>query len=439
MEYLLSALYTLVDVSCLFLFLSAFAVPRFDRCKQWLLYGVCFSLIYLIICLNMTLFEYNALLKIVLVLSCEFLFGRILYVKISTVYVFLLVLLEYLLTYLLSFIGLYLSALVCGVSVPEFRNGPPVAFIISSVVYYFLQVLFILSIKKLIGNRNILNGDLKKHSLQVLLYVLFPLASFVMLLVLLRVTSKQGLSDGFMIGCCWMIFIANAAILYLLDQTEKVRQSREQLISLNQQLQLQEKNAKDLARLHSSQRKQIHDFRAHLNVLDQLLSSQQLDAAKHYIQSVSEQQSERIFLVNCHHAILDALFNAKASEAMRKGIDLHFEVNDLASLPLKEADLTVLISNLFDNAIEACERCSTYRNIQIRAFIERGCFHFIIRNTSLPVTIRNDDIPSTKEEPYLHGYGLANIKAILKKYKVEYTMFYHNGYFQFVFEILLST
>lgn len=87
----------------------------------------------------MTLFEYSMSLKVVLVLACGFLFGRILYTNISTPYVFLLVLLEYLLTYLFSFIGLHLSALVCGVSVPEFRYGPPAAFIISSVIYYFCK------------------------------------------------------------------------------------------------------------------------------------------------------------------------------------------------------------------------------------------------------------------------------------------------------------
>lgn len=438
MEYLLSALYTIVDVACLLLFLSAFAAPRFVRHKQWLLSGAYFTTIYLILCLNMTLFEYNMSLKVTLVLACGFLFGRILYTNISTPYVFFLVLLEYLLTYLFSFIGLHLSALVCGVSVPEFRYGPPAAFIISSVIYYFLQVLFILSIGKMVSSRKILKGNLKSHPIQAILYVLFPLASFIMLLVLLRATSKQGLPDGFMIACCWMIFIANAAILYLLDQSEKERLNREQLLSLNQQLQLQEKNAKELVGLYSSQRKQIHDFRAHLNMLDQLLCSQQYDAANHYIHSVSAQQTERIFLVNCHHAVLDALFNSKASEAMRKDIDLHFEVNDLSPLSLNEADLTVLLSNLIDNAIEGCERCPSYREIQIRAFIERGCFHFIIRNTSLPVTILNGEIPSTKADPHLHGYGLANIKAILKKYNAEYTMFYHNGYFQFVFELLLS-
>lgn len=44
MEYLLSALYTIVDVACLLLFLSAFAAPRFVRHKQWLLSGAYYTI-----------------------------------------------------------------------------------------------------------------------------------------------------------------------------------------------------------------------------------------------------------------------------------------------------------------------------------------------------------------------------------------------------------
>ena len=101
-----------------------------------------------------------------------------------------------------------------------------------------------------------------------------------MLLVLLRITSRQGLSEGAIIGCCWMIFIANVAILYLLDQMERNRQSREKLLALDQQIQLQGKNIEEACNLYSNQRKQIHDFRAHLDMLKQLLDDQQFDAAE---------------------------------------------------------------------------------------------------------------------------------------------------------------
>lgn len=232
--------------------------------------------------------------------------------------------------------------------------------------------------------------------------------------------------------------MANAAILYLLDQVKREEQNREKLLALNQQLQMQRKNMEETCNLYSTQRKQVHDFRAHLDMIKQLLDDQQFVAAESYLDSILKQQSERIFLVNCHHPVLNALFNSKASEAIRQNIDVHFEVNDLSGLMIDAIDLTVLLSNLIDNAIEGCKKCAQNRSIQIQANMKASQFSFIIRNTALPVKIINNEIPSTKSSLHLHGFGLSNIKAILNKYCGEYAMSYKDGYFQFIFEIPLN-
>ena len=120
-------------------------------------------------------------------------------------------------------------------------------------------------------------------------------------------------------------------------------------------------------------------------------------------------------LVDSHHPILNALFNTKAETAARKQIEIRFAVNDLSSLPFDQADLTVLLANLLDNAIEACEKCNSPRSIEVRALKEDD-FFFSVRNTSLPVVIRDGHIPTTKPDPRLHGFGLPNVKAIVEKY-----------------------
>ena len=62
-------------------------------------------------------------------------------------------------------------------------------------------------------------------------------------------------------------------------------------------------------------------------------------------------------------------------------------------------------------------------------------FFISVRNTSEPVVIISGSIPTTKPEPQMHGFGLANIRLILEKYSGEYTMFYENGWFQFTADI----
>lgn len=436
MEYFLSLIYTIIDVGCILIFLDAFSDRRFNGVKYWKL--ACLYIVSgcFIIYIYMSFLNYNSLLKTILILLCSMVFGRFLYKSISTIYLLFVLVLEYTLTYTLSFVNLYISALVCGVSVEVFQQQEKLApYVISSAIYYFLEITVILIISKVVKRRRKLKDGFKQNSAQALLYLSFPVASFAMLMILLRIASKQGLSDKFIILSCWIIFIANIAILYLLDQMEQQRQNNERLLALSQQLQFQEKNIKEISSLYSSQRKQVHDFRAHLNTLTELLENAHYDDAKKYLKSISEQHNERVFLVNCHNTVLDAIFNLKASEALKKNINIHFEVNNLSQLSLDPIDLTVLLSNLLDNAIEGCEKIHSGREIQICASLERKCFRFIVRNTSLPVRITNGEIVSTKSNSSLHGYGLINVKAILDKYNGEYTMSYKNGYFQFIFEL----
>lgn len=231
-----------------------------------------------------------------------------------------------------------------------------------------------------------------------------------MLVILLYVTSGHNIEEVVSAGCCILIFISNIAVLFLLEQMEYAASEREQLLTLNQQIQLQSKSMDSASALYSAQRKKAHDFRAHLNILNRLMKNQEYTEAEKYLEKITEQQTDRLFLVNTHHPILDALFNTKAAEATQKKINIDFEVNDLSKLPFDSSDMVVLLSNLLDNAIEACQQYEKEdKTIHVMAISQKD-FFISIRNTSAPVVILNGSIPTTKPEPQLHGFGLANIQ-----------------------------
>lgn len=207
-----------------------------------------------------------------------------------------------------------------------------------------------------------------------------------------------------------------------------------QLFSLGQQLEVQVRSMESASKLFSEQRKKVHDYRSHLNTLRVLLQNHEYEQAEVYLNSVSKQQTERLFLVNTHHSILDALFNTKASEAIQEGIEIDFRVNDLSMLPFEAADMVVLLSNLLDNAIEANRSYCGSKKIHVTALWKKS-FLFSIRNTSNPVRIENNTIQTTKPDPQLHGFGLSNVKLILEKYNGDFTMDYEDNWFQFTGEI----
>ena len=52
-------------------------------------------------------------------------------------------------------------------------------------------------------------------------------------------------------------------------------------------------------------------------------------------------------------------------------------------------------------------------------------------NTTDIVQINDDHIPTTKQDPLLHGFGIGNVKDILEKYHAEYLFNYDDGRFIF--------
>ena len=170
-----------------------------------------------------------------------------------------------------------------------------------------------------------------------------------------------------------------------------------------------------------------------------MLAQGKVEDASKYLEQLKIQQTERILLVNSHHPTIDAILNQAGYEAQSNDIDIQFVLNDLSKVGIPVVDLTVVMSNLLDNAIEGCQRlpADQKRRILVKAIYteaQPNSLFFSVMNSSLPLTIVGDHLPSTKHPPELHGYGLPNVLSILKSYNAEYVMTCEDGHFLFAVE-----
>lgn len=434
MDDLLSFLYTVIDTLSLVFFLDAFATRRWDNWKFKLGVGCFAALLFWVLQVPFVFFGRDQAMKIGMILLSYTISARVLYKEISDKMLLLLVCIEYLVTYYLSFGLGMMGAFICGVDGESFQTSFPRAMVYGGI-NYSTELFLAYTFRRVMRKRSFSGRPNRLTGVRSWLYFLFPSTSVVMLVLLLYMTTGKNASEMMVIAAaCGLIFATNVAVLYLLERMEKTVENQERVLALEQQLQFQAKNMESASQLYTAQRHKVHDFRAHLNTLQGLLENQEYDAAEQYLNSVTQEQTDRLFLVNSHHAILDALFNTKATEAIQKGIEIDFELNDLSTLPFDVSDMVVLFSNLLDNAIEACEKINSNRVIRVSAVLKQS-FLFSIRNTTLPVEIKNDTIKTTKPNAHLHGFGLSNIKLILNKYHADFVMDYEDGWFQFTGEI----
>lgn len=272
MDALISLVYTIIDSVCVCLFLDAFASHRW-RDHRFLV-GVIVQtiLMYASIEFNAAFLNRNQIIKILLILLSCFIVARALYKNITGKFLLFLIIIEYLLTYSLSFAAGMLATAVCGMDAQTFQADKTLS-LIYGISYYSAELFIIALFRKIMLQRMTSRPRSHAQHSQLILYFLFPCASFVMLVILLYVTSGHNIEEFVSAGCCILIFISNVAVLFLLERMEYAASEREQLLTLNQQIQLQSKSMASASELYSAQRKKVHDFRAHLNILNQLMKS----------------------------------------------------------------------------------------------------------------------------------------------------------------------
>ena len=136
-------------------------------------------------------------------------------------------------------------------------------------------------------------------------------------------------------------------------------------------------------------------------------------------------------LVLCDNDIINVILALKHEE-MKKH-DITFEVNvkcELSDIPVTDRELTSVITNLLDNAMEACIKCETQRKVIITFGKQQGFYIIKVQNSFREdVYIPNSvaDAFTTKDDKESHGLGLRLINTISKRYDGNFSMYEDDG------------
>lgn len=410
MEYCLSLLYVAMDELGLIWCMDAFMERRYKDWKFWVTFTISMAVSFYLF--NFIVSGITVLH--ILIAYAMFFIWSYLFFKVTSITLLVLVVLLYgLVSYFISFSVIGASAYLLGISIQNLRQTY-FPFIASSIINYLLLLLICSIVKKI--------HPLKRASSIrwpiLFLTFLFPLASFVVLLTLIFTSRNAPDSSSAFLLCGIFLAIANIAVFLLLDWVDSSDEAIKQRLALEQTVQLQAQNMEALGKAYSAQRKITHDFNSQLETIGCLLKNGDNKDAIEFVTALQAKQTTRSLLVNTHHPIVDALLNQKAYIAKDKNIQIHFEVNDLSNLQLDSVDITTILGNLLDNAIEACVIYGENSQIQVKVLLGNTLF-FAIRNTCKPVKIIGEYIPTTKPNAQLHAILLwiyKNKQCIQKQY-----------------------
>ncbi len=231
-----------------------------------------------------------------------------------------------------------------------------------------------------------------------------------------------------------VLIVANGAVIYLMSTLERTAAAEKELALLNRSKALQAESYQALEKSYRAQRAASHEFKHQLQLIGDLLRDGHSGEALAYIGELQGQQSSRLFAANTGNTIIDAILNEKYQRAREGDVDIRYKVNDLSALQLPTDALVVLLSNLLDNAIEACLRLPEGRVIEC-TLLRNESLLVSIRNTSPSVKIEDGQIETTKEPKAEHGFGLRAVREILRQLGGEMVFDYSEPWFQLVAEI----
>lgn len=186
---------------------------------------------------------------------------------------------------------------------------------------------------------------------------------------------------------------------------------------LDLELESKQKELKQLEQKYKEISVLKHDFKNNIDCIRNLIIGGNYEEAVSYADKLKERKinpiQPQIFSSN---QVVNAVINSKFGEAGEKGIDTSLRL--VVKVPeYLEFDLSILLSNLLDNAIEACAKNSVLSQIILTISEIDGYYRIVIRNTIEGSVLQNNkDLKTCKSDSAEHGWGLKSVKDIVDKY-----------------------
>lgn len=211
---------------------------------------------------------------------------------------------------------------------------------------------------------------------------------------------------GILVLAAALFFCLRLLILYLVDK--KISTYQNDLI---------EKHCEEVENMYRQVRGWRHDYKHHIQTMKAHLAMGQYDALDSYLKELDTDLTTVDTVIKTGNVRIDAVLNSKLAVAKKKEIQVNAKAIVPKELPVSEVDLCIIIGNLLDNAMEACEKEPEKENRFIRIYID-------ILKAQLYIYVANSMTNDIKKigKNYLttktsgHGFGLMRVDRVVAKY-----------------------
>ncbi len=220
-----------------------------------------------------------------------------------------------------------------------------------------------------------------------------------------------------------LIFAGEAALIYFWQRYRILLAERQKHFVEEQQVRAMKKRLEEAENFYGSIRRVRHEMKNHMANIKGLAGAGEYGEIEEYVRRMDETMQELEYKYVTGNAVTDVIINDKCRRAEKVGIRFDADFRYGGEIPA--FDLGIILNNLLDNAIEACEKLETGKGF-VRLSLKRKKQFLILyvensfdgavpisKGSPLPPTTKQSILPGIITE---HGIGLENVRDIAERY-----------------------
>ena len=122
--------------------------------------------------------------------------------------------------------------------------------------------------------------------------------------------------------------------------------------------------------------------------------------------------------VNTGNIVIDSLVGYWKRTAENGGIEFRSELSIPMEIPFKGADISLILGNLLENAVEGATKANEKKYIRLKLKYDRKNLLIMVENSYKGNLVKGkgEELKTTKADTDNHGIGLASVRRAVGKY-----------------------
>lgn len=201
---------------------------------------------------------------------------------------------------------------------------------------------------------------------------------------------------------------------------DALREERERFFVERQQTRAIQERIQEVERLCAQVQGFKHELRGHLSNLKGLAAAGEYHSLDGYLTKMDSSIQGFALSLHTGNPVSDVIISGAQRRAQQLGVRFQADFRYPPTGGYEPFEVGIILQNLLQNALEACEAAKEEGLFITLAGKQRGRFFLIeVRNSFQgQVIFRPDGLPATRktEDAPLHGIGLANVRREAEKY-----------------------